>query len=123
MLDAIVAGDAGRVKAILDAGADPNHAVATPHAGEIPLLLIVAAAATSETADRRAMLRVGRVLIDGGARLDPEPGYKPFVLAHSVIFVGPGPAAFLLELGADVNAVNGTGHTALMAAAMGGDTR
>jgi len=137
--DAVSAGDAERVRALLAAGADCNERngdgatalMLAAHAGRLDLVktLIAAGADVNATDERgwgalmkaaynadldRGFADVAQVLIDAGANVEAPIGYgvRPLMLA-----AGYGETAVvetLLRAGADVLARNEGGLTALM---------
>ena len=108
LVDAVRAGDAARVRALVEAGADVNQAEAD---GSTPLHW-AAYAGDVETA--RLLLKAGAVANAGN-----RYGVRPLSLACTA--GSPGVVAALLDAGANPNSTLTEGETALMTAARAGD--
>ena len=108
LVDAVRAGDAARVRALVEAGTDVNQAEAD---GSTPLHW-AAYAGDVETA--RLLLEAGAVANAGN-----RYGVRPLSLACTA--GSPGVVAALLDAGANPNSTLTEGETALMTAARAGD--
>lgn len=106
LFEAVNAGDAARVRALLAAGADVN---ALDEAGWSPL-----ARAVYNQEAKHGFLDVVQALVDAGANLEAAIGYgvRPLMLAAG--YGETGIVDLLIRSGADVLAKNEGGYTALM---------
>lgn len=109
LADAASVGDADRVRALLEDGADPN--APQPGTGALPLLLSAKQGATD----------VARLLLDHGA--DPNATHNGYTALLMALTYWRKPIVFLLiERAADVNVARFDGATALHEAVRSHDT-
>ena len=108
LVDAVKAGDAARMRAIIDAGADVN--AAEPD-GATPL----------HWAAYGADVEAARLLLEAGAVANTGNRYGVRPLSLACIAGSPGVVAALLDAGANPNSTLTEGETALMTAARSGN--
>lgn len=108
LVDAVKAGDAARVRALVDAGADVN--AAEPD-GATPLHWAAYAGDVEAT----------RLLLDAGAVADTGNRYGVRPLSLACLAGSPGVVEALLDAGANPNSILTEGETALMTAARSGN--
>ena len=109
LVDAVTSGNAGKVKELIDKGADVD-------AKDIYGRTVLMVAVINNRTD------VARLLIDKGANVNAKDNDRNTALMHAAWGGRTDVARLLIDKGANVNAKNKGGATALMNAARNGNT-